>query len=111
MRGGFGSAGIHKHKWHRDPPVPKYAGKHGFKSLREEVKAINLSGLDALIEGLLGKGKMKESGKPFIDLGEMGYDKLLGGGRISRRVIVKVKAYSKKALEKLKASGGEIAVQ
>jgi large subunit ribosomal protein L15 len=100
-KGGRGKAGTHKHKW--VPPAPKYAGKRGFKSLRKESKVINVEELDALVE----KGEVSEvRGKVVIDLHEMGYDKLLGRGKISKPVFVKVKYASKRALEKIEASGG-----
>jgi len=112
-RGGRGHAGYHKHMW---TWVIKYApdwyGKHGFTqppAIRPQIKAINLKELDSMIDKLAEKGlvEVKED-KYYIDLGKLGYNKLLGGGKISKPVVISVKMASEKAIEKVKAAGGEV---
>jgi len=100
-RGGRGRSGIWKHK---KSYVVKYAperiGKRGFKSVRrKEIKTINLDQLDQLI---------RELKKDEIDLTEMGFDKLLGRGRITKPIKIKIASVSRKALEKIKSVGGEV---
>ncbi|RLE94948.1 MAG: 50S ribosomal protein L15 [Thermoprotei archaeon] len=112
-RGGRGHAGYHKHMW---TWVIKYApdwyGKHGFTqppAIKPQVKAINLKDLDSMLDALMEKGlaEMKEN-KYYVDLGKLGYNKLLGGGKISKPVVISVRMASEKAIEKVKAAGGKV---
>jgi len=106
-------AGRHKHLWsYVIKYEPDYFGKRGFtspKSLKRKVNPINLSQLEELIEKLSAEEKIKEkNGKLFVDLEKLGYTKLLGMGKISKPVIIKVPAFSASAAEKIKAVGGQI---
>ena len=111
MRGGFGRAGRHKHKWSWVLRYePDYFGKRGFKSPMQKIKVrlkeINVSELQDLLDRL--EKTEVVNGKPVIDLSALGYGKLLGGGRIETPVLVKVHDYTKLAAEKVKKAGGEI---
>ena len=106
-------AGRHKHLWsYVIKYEPDYFGKRGFtspRSLRRKVNSINLSQLEELIEKLSAEEKIEEkNGKLFVDLEKLGYTKLLGMGKISKPVIIKVPAFSTSAAEKIKAVGGQI---
>ena len=106
-------AGRHKHLWsYVIKYEPDYFGKRGFtspKSLKRKVNPINLSQLEELIEKLSAEEKIEEkNGKLFVDLEKLGYTKLLGMGKISKPVIIKVPAFSASAAEKIKAVGGQI---
>ncbi|MCS7097005.1 MAG: uL15 family ribosomal protein [Candidatus Methanomethylicia archaeon] len=113
-RGGFGRAGMHKHKWsyllkyERD-----YLGKHGFqppKSNRKIDVPINLWKLDLLVEeqSKLGRKFEEKNGKIVIDVTEFGYTKVLGEGKLTKPLIVKTKKITKKAVDKITAIGGEV---
>jgi len=54
--------------------------------------------------------KATEDGKVVLDLSELGYEKLLGAGRVDAVVSVKVKKASKSAKEKIAEAGGEVLV-
>jgi large subunit ribosomal protein L15 len=87
---------------------PDYFGKHGFtspKSLRQKVKAVNVGKLDELAEKFSVE---KENGKLLVDLESLGFTKLLGTGKISKPLIVKVPSCSKSAAEKVKQASGRI---
>ena len=106
-------AGRHKHLWsYVIKYEPDYFGKRGFtspRSLKRKVNPINLSQLEELIEKLSAEEKIEEkNGKLFVDLEKLGYTKLLGMGKISKPVIIKVPAFSASAAEKIKAVGGQI---
>lgn len=60
------------------------------------------------LDDLFLKIGKEESGKKIIDLNAIGYQKLLGGGKISNAYTVKVSQFTKKAEEKVKAVGGEV---
>ena len=103
-RGGRGKAGLHKHKWSWVLKYePNHFGKKGFKpplAVRRKPATINLEELDLLLRQ---KGYEKE-----VDLEELGYQKLLGKGKLSRPVTIKVKSASKLAKKKVEKIGGVI---
>jgi large subunit ribosomal protein L15 len=102
-RGGRGNAGMHKHKWSYTVKYePNHFGKRGFKrpiAAAKKVKAINLRHLGALA-----------AGKKKIDLTKLGYNKVLGAGRIQTAMEVVAEAFSKKAIEKIEAAGGKAVI-
>ncbi|HID17524.1 TPA: 50S ribosomal protein L15 [Candidatus Bathyarchaeota archaeon] len=109
MKGGRGRAGWCKHKW---TYTVKYAlnevGKRGFRrpAGKGGTKAINVGGLEELLEGL--RKQPREGEKIKVDLTELGYEKLLGGGSIKKPVEVKVKGCSKLARKKVEEAGGNV---
>jgi len=109
---GMRKAGRHKHGWSYVLRYePEYFGKKGFtspKSLRRKVKVMNVGELDEVAEKL--KGKEKE-GKIFVDLEVLGYTKLLGAGKVTKSLVVKVPSCSKSAAEKIKEAGGKVLVE
>lgn len=100
MRGGRGNAGINKHRlMTRLKYMPGHWGMHGFNrhpSLRKVNVSINLIQVSQMAEG------------DSINLGQMGYDKLLGSGRIDRALEITVAAASARAIEKVEAAGGSV---
>jgi large subunit ribosomal protein L15 len=111
-RGGRGLAGLHKHKWsYTVKYLPEHFGKRGFKRPSEvvkKIKTINLKELDQLVEKLLEqKLAVKEGDKIKINLEKIGYDKLLGEGKLTKPLIVEAKFFSKLAIKKLEESGGK----
>jgi large subunit ribosomal protein L15 len=108
---GYRKAGRHKHGWtYVIKYEPDYFGKKGFtspKSLRQEVKVINIGELEEIAE----KYGKTENGKILIDLEGLGYTKLLGSGQITKPLIVKVPSCSKSAAEKIEEAGGKVLVE
>ncbi len=92
-RGGVGKAG-RKHKW---TYIVKYApdtiGKKGFARVKVRMKEVNLDYINEKF------GNEKE-----VNL--YGY-KVLGGGNLSKPLIIKASDFSRIALEKIKKVGGE----
>jgi large subunit ribosomal protein L15 len=108
-RGGRGKAGMHKHKWSYTVKYePEHFGKHGFEKPKKEIKTINLSELDELIDKIDKSLISEEDGKIKINLEKIGYDKLLGSGKIKKPIIIQAKYFSKIAEEKVKEVGGRI---
>ena len=100
LRGGRGNAGINKHRlmtrlkympgqWgmHRCSGPPKWS------NVNVRIKRMQVS---QMAEG------------DSIDLTEMGYDKLLGSGRIDRALNISVASASARAIEKVAAAGGSV---
>jgi large subunit ribosomal protein L15 len=102
-RGGRGKAGMHKHKWsHTVKYDPDRFGKRGFKkpiATVKRVKAINVGRLEVVA-----------AGKKSVDLKALGYDKVLGSGKINSALEVTAKSFSKGAAEKIEAAGGKVIV-
>lgn len=99
-RGGRGKAGLHKHKWSYVVKYePDHFGKVGFRPPRQrEVKSINLSELDKIA---------KEKNLEKINVLELGYEKVLGTGNLSKPLTIEAKIFSKKALKKIEEAGGK----
>ena len=99
-RGGRGNAGINKHRlMTRLKYMPGHWGMYGFNrhpSLRNVNVSINLQEVQSIAEG------------DSINLGKMGYDKLLGKGRIDRAIHITVAEASARAIEKVEAAGGSV---
>ncbi len=111
MRGGFGKAGLHKHKWTWTVKyAPNHFGKRGFKSPMQKIKLkfkeINVGELTDILSKL--EKVELQNGKPVIDLPLLGYGKLLGRGELKTPVIVKAISFTENAAEKIKKAGGEI---
>ncbi|MEM2105614.1 MAG: uL15 family ribosomal protein [Candidatus Bathyarchaeia archaeon] len=106
---GYRKAGRHKHGWsYVIKYEPEYFGKKGFtspKSLRTKEKIINVGELDEIAEKM---AQTKDEEKTFIDLESLGYTKLLGAGKVTKPLKVKIAACSRVAAEKIKGAGGEI---
>lgn len=101
-RGGRGNAGTGKRADHKKSKILKlygneYFGKHGFRkhSASQDHTTINLYHLS----------NIKETS---IDLGKLGYTKLLGAGKITRKLTITVEVASQRAIEKVQAAGGKI---
>lgn len=112
-RGGRGRAGRGKKG---DGRLPSFwdskLGKRGFKPAnRYTAKVINLLWLDSGAETLVIEGKASKSGKTVVvNLRDLGYDKLLSKGSVSRPFQITVNSASAKAIEKVKAAGGSVTV-
>lgn len=114
-RGGRGQAGGHKHHWSwmviNDP---KHFGKYGFKRPQKTIKKVNpvnLSYLDEKSEELLEKGLAnKENDSIIIDVTQLGYDKVLGSGRITKPLTIKAPEFSASAESKIQEAGGEVVI-
>lgn len=106
---GYRKAGRHKGGWSYVLRYePDYFGKKGFtsaKSLRQKVNVMNVGKLDEIASKFSTE---KEEGKFFINLESLGYTKLLGTGKVTKPLIVKVPSCSNSAAEKIKGAGGQV---
>lgn len=111
MRGGKGKAGGRKHYWIRTVKYePDRFKKVGFKppsSLEPRPDTVNVGELVDLAFKVLGPERM-EGGELTLDLGALGYSKLLGRGDVSLPFKVKVQEYTSSALAKIESAGGQI---
>jgi large subunit ribosomal protein L15 len=108
-RGGVGNAGKHKHFYIRTvKEEPEHFGHEQFHALRKSdiTRWVNLKDLNQLMK----YSKASEDGKVTLDLNELGYEKLLGAGRVDAVVSIRVRKASKSAKEKITEAGGEVLV-
>ena len=112
MKGGRGNSGRFKHKW---TYVLRYSlpiGKNGFNPITKIKRSIiNISELNEIVRRLIADGNVKEkNGKISLDLTELGYDKLLGEGKISRPIEIKAVNCSNSAQKKVERAGGSVII-
>tara|TARA_B110000914_G_C15155850_1_gene306046 strand:+ start:80 stop:472 length:393 start_codon:yes stop_codon:yes gene_type:complete len=102
-RGGRGNAGINKHRlMTRLKYMPGHWGMYGFNRHPSLIKvniSINLEEVQNIAEG------------DSINLGEFGYDKLLGRGRMERPIEITVSKASALAISKVEAAGGSVSIE
>ncbi len=113
-QGGAGMAGTGKRADSKKPSIWKnkdYFGKHGFVSKTPKIKInpVNVSYLEEHINKFLSSNLVKkENGIYSVELEKLGYNKLLGDGKISAKFKIKTPYASKSAIEKIKEAGGEV---
>ncbi len=111
-KGGRGYAGLGKHHWSFALKHPEFLwGNHGFTSHhpKEEIETINIGVLNENIDALVQQGIAKMEDDVYeIDLGALGIKKLLGKGKVTKKMRVKVKYASSNAVEKVEDVGGEV---
>lgn len=107
-RGGIGGAGKHKHFWIRTViEEPNHFGHDAFNSFNRNLvyNWINIKDLDSVVAK---HGKVDQDGKVILDLTSLGYDKLLGGGKVNSAFTVKITRISSSAKKKIQEAGGEV---
>ncbi len=112
-RGGRGRAGSGKRADQKKPSFWKDRdwryGIYGFKPHKNKPKTINVGHLCEMIETLVSKNKAKKEKDAYIiNLSDIKIDKLLGGGKVNKKLIVTVKQFTSSAKEKIEAAGGRI---
>ena len=89
----------------------KKSGKldeHTYKFLSTKSE-LNVGDLNRIIDKLVEFGLAKKSGgKYIVDLGEIGYSKLLGSGKVSTPMEIKVRSATSRATTKVESAGGVI---
>ncbi len=110
-KGGKGKAGMSKQHWTWTViNDPNHFGKHGFKrpQMINKVNAVNLNYLEEQADKLLANGKASQDGDAIvIDVTDLGYDKVLGKGKITKTFIISAPQFSASAIEKIEELGGE----
>jgi large subunit ribosomal protein L15 len=107
--GGHGMAGSGKHKktyvirylW----PYFGRAGKIAHRIKKKEYKEINVGNIENKMEMFAEKGLAKETGEG-IELNLEGY-RILGDGKINKKLVIKAVSFTKSAKEKIEKAGGK----
>lgn len=100
-RGGRGMAGSFDHKKLKIlKENPNHFGKRGFKKKNvKKIRVINLKNLEIEAEKL---------GKKKINLSELGYNKVLGTGKLTKPLEIEAEFFSENAKIKIKEVGGKV---
>jgi large subunit ribosomal protein L15 len=114
-KGGRRGSGLHKHKWsYIVKYVPDYFGKEGFtrpKCLLRVVKAVNVGALCEMVDELVEAGLARiEDGVYVIDVRAIGFNKVLGGGKVTKPLKVVAPMIAERAKEKIESMGGKAVV-
>ncbi len=117
QRGGTGlTTGLTKYKWslylkqkNLGFPDERYRrGKNGFNrpgklSRKPEVKAINIKDIELKLDEWVEAGKASVSRNKYtVNLSELGFDKVIGRGKVTKKMDITVESASEGAVEKLK---------
>jgi large subunit ribosomal protein L15 len=112
-RGGRGNAGLHKSKWTWVVKYdPNHFGKYGFKRPHGHglvFNTVNIDYLDQKSEELVKQGLAQKKDQAIeIDVRDLGYNKVLGKGKVTKPLIIKSPKFSSLAIQKIEEAGGEI---
>jgi large subunit ribosomal protein L15 len=112
-KGGAGMAGTGKRGDAKKPSIwknPKYFGKYGFKKKNTApIKAVNLSYFEEKLDKLVAKKLIQQEGDNYIiDVQKIGFNKVLGYGKLTKKFKITSPRFSKDAVKKIKAAGGEV---
>jgi large subunit ribosomal protein L15 len=114
QRGGKGMAGSEKHHYIKVMQEnPRYFGKWGFKrpqKVIDNLTAINIGDIDEAADRLVEQGAATVASKKYtIDVSRLGIDRILGSGKVTRKLnLIGVKAITPRAREKVTGNGGTI---
>jgi large subunit ribosomal protein L15 len=114
--GGVGNAGSGKRGDSKKPSYwadQDYYGKHGFfhHGLKVKVNSINIRDIEQNLKSYLVRKLVEEkNGVYFVDLKHLGFNKLLGSGKVTMKFNITTEFASKNVVEKVKEAGGEVTV-
>lgn len=86
-------------------------GEHGFNSRQDPQNGINLRDIDQRIQEFVEAGVAEESGDGYVFHAEKaGYDKILGGGKLTRDIEIRAENFSDSAEQKIEEAGAEAVI-
>ncbi|RLG23907.1 50S ribosomal protein L15 [Methanosarcinales archaeon] len=113
-RGGRGNAGVYKHHVMRTSKRGVKQGKDGFTrhAATRMKKIVNVGELDEIIEALASDGiARREDDSYHLDLADLEIDKVLGRGRVTKRMIIHAEEATPQAKSKIESVGGSVTVR
>jgi len=113
-RGGRGMAGTGRKGDAKKPSIwknKKYFGRRSFKkkNIKKVISPVNVLFLEENLTKLLADKKIKEKdGVYVVELNDIGFNKLLGKGKVTKKFKISCSYASKKAVEAVKNAGGQV---
>jgi large subunit ribosomal protein L15 len=111
-KGGSGHAGAYGHHvvWSLKRGIIKgehYPFTHQYG--RSDDTAVNVGDLEEMLGELIGEGKAEEKSEGiYLDANELGIQKILGKGKVTKKLMLKANKISKTAREKIERAGGSL---
>ncbi len=115
-KGGSGNAGAYEHHFVRSLKrgirKGKVKGKRSIHAaIRRDERILNVGELEERLAELLDSGNAEECDDAFIiDTTQLGISKILGKGGVREKLIVKAKAISNEAKDKIEQAGGSVEI-
>lgn len=127
-KGGSGNAGAYEHHFVRSLkkgirkgknksqlPLQNRSAKRFDQTLLKSLNdtAVNVGELEEMLEELVEEGKAEEKSDGtgiYLDAPRLGIQKILGKGKVTRKLTVRATKISKVAREKIERAGGEVEV-
>ena len=128
-KGGSGNAGAYGHHFVRSLKKGIRKGKNKSQlplRNRSVEKTVNVGELEEMLEELIEKGKAKRFDQTFLkveakekadgsgiylDTTQLGIQKILGKGEVTRKLTLKANKISRTAKEKIESAGGEVKIE
>jgi large subunit ribosomal protein L15 len=116
-KGGSGNAGAYEHHFVRSLKMGIRKGKHKSqlpRKNRSAEKTVNVGELEAMLEELIEEGKAEEKADGsgiYLDATQLGIEKILGKGKVTRKLTLRANKISRAAKEKIERAGGEVKVE
>ena len=117
-RGGRGNAGSGKrgdaNKQDFRVNKGRVLGRYGFSNAKHRTgfSSVNIYNIENSFDTLKARGLVKEHNGTFsIDLSRLGFNKLLGTGKPTRRYEIDVDYASQSALDKISEAGGRVNIK
>ncbi len=106
-KGGLGKSGMLKH--HFSTMLKEFPDHFGHDSSHPPHPNVTKKWASVRdLDDLFAKSGKEDAGKKTLDLVSLGFEKLLGGGKVKNAYSVKVKQFTASAQEKIKQAGGEV---
>jgi len=85
-------------------------GKHGFSHDQQaDVGTIDVGIIDQRIDQLIAQGLATQQGDTVtLDASALGVEKVLGSGKVTRKLNISAKAFSEQAKTKIEGAGGQV---
>ncbi|HLB69507.1 MAG TPA: uL15 family ribosomal protein [Candidatus Methanoperedens sp.] len=111
-RGGRGNAGTCKHHFVRSLQRGLSFGKHGFKRplcIVKDKVIVNIGEIDESIDQLVVEGLAEKKGDAYhINMGNIGIEKVLGSGKVTKSLFITAGEFSPSAKQKINAVKGKV---
>jgi large subunit ribosomal protein L15 len=111
-RGGVGNAGAYSHHVVRSLKKGIIKGMHiSHQHNRHDEKALNIGDLEEMLEELIEEGKAEEKADGiYLDTTELGIQKILGKGEVTKKLVLKANAVTETAKGKVESAGGTVSI-
>ena len=111
-RGGVGNAGAHSHHVVRSLKRGIIKGMHiSHQHNRHDEKTLNIGNLEEMLEELIREGKAEEKADGiYLDVTELGIEKILGKGKVTKKLMLTANAVTETAKGKIESAGGTVSI-